>query len=94
MKLIRDKLVNAIDHERLKVVDAIEVHDYATIKIHEELKELIDSEYLDINEYADLIEIIIKVANLNSISEGQIFDARKIKENTLGVFKDNLILVK
>lgn len=94
MKLIRDKYDAIIESDRLNIeVDPIKQHKFYADKIHEELDELITSEYLDISEYADLIETIYAMAKFKGIDLSTIESARIQKLEDRGGFDKCLILV-
>ncbi len=93
-KLIRDNYVGVIDPKLLSTLESSDdesIRYYVVKKIHEELDELSDSEYQDVNEYADVIEILMKMANEKGISEAEIQEARRVKNEKRGKFNNNLI---
>ncbi len=94
MKLIRDKYDEIISSDRLVIVDDIkEQHLFYSAKINEELDELIESDYWDISEYADLIETIYAMAKFRGISISDIEQARIKKLDIRGGFDKCLVLI-
>ncbi len=59
LKLIRDKYVNNIEDERLTTVSptSTEYRDFLIDKVFEEIRELEDSDWKDVQEYADVYEV-------------------------------------
>lgn len=95
MKMIRDKYDEIISPDRLKVVTNYnEKLVLYSKKINEELDELIESNYNDIYEYADLIETIVAMAKLKGISFESIESARTEKRLEKGGFDKCLVLIK
>ena len=92
-KLIRDNYDEVIDPKLLYKIPKGDptVIMYVDKKIDEELIELRETNFKDINEYADVIEVLMKMANENGISEVEINIARKSKNDKRGEFKNNLI---
>ena len=87
MKLIRDKYDTIISANKLTIERNIDKqYDFYASKIHEELDELISSEYLDISEYADLIETIYAMAKFKGIDLASIETARIKKLEEKGGF--------
>jgi predicted house-cleaning noncanonical NTP pyrophosphatase (MazG superfamily) len=92
MKLIRDKYEDLIPSEKLEKVDNVTALKLSIEKITEELNELEEENYNDVFEYADVIEVLYNTARLQGISEKQINDAIKYKNNQRGSFKKILVL--
>lgn len=92
-KLIRDGYQKSIDTNKLsKVQSKEELISYLTLKIKEELNEIIESDYKDIEEYADIIECIYSLAMINDILPNDIEKARIKKKMDKGGFEKGLIL--
>lgn len=92
-KLIRDKYDTIIESERLRVSNnPSEQFIFLRNKISEELGELGDTAFNDVNEYADVIEVLYAMANFQGVSKDQIEIARLKKLDEKGGFKKCLIL--
>jgi len=92
-KLIRDKYDEVIDPKLLFKIPKgdLDVIRYVDRKIDEELLELRESDFKDINEYADVVEVLMKMAKENGISEAEVNLAREAKNEKRGRFSNNLI---
>ena len=92
-KIIRDKYDSIIEADRLrKVENASETFILLREKIDEELKELSDTAFNDIYEYADVIEVLYAMADFQGISKDEIEIARLKKLDDKGGFKKHLVL--
>lgn len=91
-KLIRDFYVDIIEASRLTFIDNKAVKPYVEKKISEELLELKETDYTDVSEYADVIEVLIRMATLHDISEADIQEERLRKARERGLFYSNIIL--
>lgn len=91
-KLIRDGYQEIIPKEKWEKVSDAEALVYAIDKIDEELLELRESNFEDIYEYADLIEVIYTVARLKGFDQKQIAKAIYKKNTDKGMFFENIIL--
>lgn len=91
-KLIRDYYATMIEEERLSKANGPERLDYLQKKIQEELQEIVDSNFLDPIEYADVIETVYALASYHNICEKTIETVRKAKLEQFGAFEDFLLL--
>ena len=94
MKIIRDKLVDIIPEDEFSYV----TQDYGTellkAKLFEEITELMEATWEDLEEYADIIEVLMALAERHGVSWEKVEIARKIKQKQRGSFKDNVVYVK
>ncbi len=93
MKLVRDRYKEIISDERWVKVTDEEALEYAIEKIDEELLELKASNFYDIYEFADLIEIVKTVARLKGFSDKDLAKAIVSKNTEKGAFYENIILM-
>jgi len=93
-KLIRDKLDLVISAKELEVVRSTseEYLMLITEKLYEELEELENSNFDDIDEYADVIEVLITIAKTKGISKEDIWARRIEKLYEKGGFSKGLVL--
>ena len=91
MKLIRDDIPGMPD-DAWKEVCPVEAYEYLKEKLTEEIQELIDSDYKDILEYADVIEVLKTLAYYNNIELSRIEVARKIKLYERGGFSNKILI--
>jgi predicted house-cleaning noncanonical NTP pyrophosphatase (MazG superfamily) len=93
-KLIRDNYAEIIlEKERMTIVtDPVEQFILYTQKIHEELSELHETAFNDIEEYADVLESLYAMADLQGIPRELIEIARLRKLEEKGGFKKCLVL--
>jgi predicted house-cleaning noncanonical NTP pyrophosphatase (MazG superfamily) len=94
LKLIRDKYVNNIEDERLTTVSptSTEYRDFLIDKLFEEIRELEDSDWKDVQEYADVYEVFQALLKINNITEEQVIRAKISKHALLGGFENGIIL--
>lgn len=93
MKIIRDKLAGRITDAPVRAItDNSLFRELLLEKLIEELGELADSNYKDVFEYADVIEVVLAIAYQNAISVTQINNARMEKLDKNGGFKEGWIL--
>ena len=92
-KLIRDKLSNVIPDNELELAGSeVELQGLLRAKLFEELNELNDSNYKDVDEYADLMEVILTIAEIEGVTKVDI-EARRIEKlYERGGFNKGLIL--
>ncbi|MFY0656199.1 MAG: nucleoside triphosphate pyrophosphohydrolase [Neptunomonas phycophila] len=92
MKLIRDKLDQVISQDRLTIVEGDEFDDYLKQKLTEEIQELIDSDYKDLSEYADVIEVLhAMVARFTDKTMSDVENVRQTKSDERGGFYRGLV---
>lgn len=93
MKLIRDKYIDIIPKEDLFYLDGEKARlDWLKTKMDEELAELKASNFNDIGEYADVLEVLLSIAAFKGISLEDIERARISKKEDKGGFEDGLML--
>ncbi len=94
MKIVRDGYINVIGLERLDLTKKSEEETLNLYldKIKEEVLEIIDSQCLDPEEYADAIEAILGLAHQYGLGEEVIQSVRKKKLLTHGGFRTVLVL--
>ncbi|MCD6435386.1 MAG: hypothetical protein J7L15_03280 [Clostridiales bacterium] len=89
-KLIRDDIPGMPD-DAWEQVCPVEAYEYLKEKLDEEIQELKDSEYKDIGEYADVIEVLMTLARHNRKKWLSIEVARKIKKKEKGGFSNKIL---
>lgn len=92
-KLIRDKMafnLNPIELEHCD--DREELIKLYTLKLSEEIEEIKNSNYKDIMEYADLIQVTLSLASINGFKFDDVMKAMEEKFNLKGGFT-NLVLI-
>ena len=95
-KLVRDRIPEIIEnsgnHCEVEVVSDEVALEYLYKKLNEEVSELLDDKNLE--EIADVIEVLFAIGKKYGYSEEDIFNRRKEKKSKSGGFEDNLILKK
>jgi predicted house-cleaning noncanonical NTP pyrophosphatase (MazG superfamily) len=93
-KLVRDKIPQIIreDGEKPEIerIEDEDVTEYLLDKIVEEAEEL--REDGDLDELADLMEVIDRYIEVEDIDEEDLYRLREDKNEKRGGFKDNIIL--
>jgi len=92
MKIVRNGYEYIIDKDKLLKVDKLMCNVFLMKKLLEESQEIIDSKAIDVYEYADLLQVMIDLGNLNNISFNDIIEAAQDKEERLGTFSEGIIL--
>jgi predicted house-cleaning noncanonical NTP pyrophosphatase (MazG superfamily) len=91
-KLIRDKMAFILDPEELDNCDnKEELIELYVLKLREEIEEIKGSDYKDIMEYADLIQVALGLASLNGFKMEDVMKAMEDKYELKGGFS-NLVL--
>lgn len=92
-KLIRDKLDRVIPANRLRIEDDPQIQRTLLIKkLAEEYNELIWSKFADVEEYADMMDVLEELAKRHNISAHDIEECREKKNKAKGGFVRGLIL--
>jgi predicted house-cleaning noncanonical NTP pyrophosphatase (MazG superfamily) len=95
MKLIRDKYEDIIENNKIFKVDnndTILKKHLLHQKLKEEINELIDSDFKDIYEYADVLEVLETLIYFNNIQQSEVLEKKKEKKEKYGGFENFLIL--
>lgn len=91
-KLIRSKIVSKLKPgESEKIMDIVELNKLYALKIREELLEIQSSNHTDIEEFADLMEVVLKFAQRNGFSNAELLIAIETKRFQKGTFS-NIVL--
>jgi len=93
-KLIRDKLDKVIPPNELRICENKEYNNLLLAKLDEELEELSSSDYADVAEYADVIEVLFAIAKYHNINKADIMSKRIEKLYERGGFDMGLILTR
>jgi predicted house-cleaning noncanonical NTP pyrophosphatase (MazG superfamily) len=93
-KLIRDKYKDIIEPESLSNIDPKSEEYKAMLleKLEEELTELREADFGDIEEYADVIEVLLSLGKYHNLSFPKILEKTLSKRQKNGSFNDGLIL--
>lgn len=91
-KLIRDRMAFHLNPEELDYcLDKEELMGLYALKLQEEIEEIKGSDYKDIMEYADLMQVALGLANLNGFKMEDVMKAMEEKYELKGGFS-NLVL--
>lgn len=98
-KLVRDKIPSIIESNGEKPVTKIlnenEYKEELERKLYEEYKEVIEASGSErIEELADMIEVIIALANLENKSLNDVISVADEKNNKRGAFNERIFLEK
>jgi len=93
-KLIRDGYLKTIDNSELELLSDTEVLPYALEKINEEVQELKDSNFEDIYEFVDVVDVLMKVLELKGFTLEEFNVARDVKNSKKGGFTKNVLLTE
>lgn len=94
-KLVRDKYIDIIKNRPMtKEQDIYNRFLLLENKVNEELKELADTDYTSVEEFADLYEVLDAMRKAKGISKKAIGDARKMKADLYGKFDEFVVLGK
>jgi len=91
-KLIRDKLDKVIPNNELEFVSGTQYDEMLRKKLYEELDELKETDYTDVDEFADVLEVLITLAGQSGISKEHIESRRIEKLYDRGGFTKGLVL--
>ena len=95
-KLVRDKIPDEINEmegrkANYRILDDDEYLQELDRKLFEEAHEFVEEH--SVEELADLMEVIFAIMKTKNISIDDVKDARKIKNNKKGKFKDKVYLI-
>ena len=95
-KLVRDKIPEIIAKDNRKPITTILNNEEYIIelnrKIQEEVKEYLENE--EVEELADIVEVIYEILNAKNISIEEFESIRKEKVKKIGAFKERIFLEK
>jgi predicted house-cleaning noncanonical NTP pyrophosphatase (MazG superfamily) len=93
MKLIRDKYIEIISSEKLTKVSSREQHsELLTRKLFEEINELWETGFHSLEEFADVLEVLMAIAKHKGVSLEAVEKIRLKKRDEKGGFEDGVIL--
>ena len=94
-KVVRDKIPEIIEESgkkyNLKQIDDASFLVEIEKKLIEEVNE--HSESKDIEELADLLEVIYRISELRGVNSDELDEIRKDKAKKRGIFANNLFLI-
>ncbi len=91
-KLIRDK-ISGLDYSKTRTADKNEMDTFLRMKLQEEIKELEESNYKDLYEYADVLEVLYELARKAKFTPKDIEIARIVKLKERGGFSDKILKI-
>lgn len=95
-KLVRDKIPSIIEEDGrvsdIKILNDEEYLKELNIKMQEELKEYLESG--DVEELADLEEVLRAILDVKKVSYEDFEDIRNTKVEKRGAFKDKIYLIQ
>ena len=90
MKLIRDNIPGMPDDAWIEV-DKDEAYEYLKKKLHEEIQELVDSDYKDIDEFVDVQEVLNDLIRKAKLRLTDVEVARIVKLKERGGFSNKVL---
>lgn len=95
-KLVRDKIpqeINKMEGRKAnyKILNENEYLQELDKKLFEEAHEFIEAH--SVEELGDLMEVILQIMETKNISMEEVENARKLKKNKKGAFKDKIYLI-
>lgn len=91
-KLVRDNYKDIIPEKNLKVIKSDEVYyEFLKEKLLEEINELQQTDYEDIYEFADVLEVLFSIAKFKGLSISDINQAKIKKFTEKGSFTERLL---
>lgn len=98
MKIVRENVAKRIMNEDSKkiskVYDQEEFMTFLKLKLSEELIELRESDYKDLSEYADVLEVLETIMNLNGVRFQDALDAKERKSLAEGTLKEGYLYIE
>ena len=91
-KLIRDK-IPGLDYSKTRTADKNEMDTFLRMKLQEEIKELEESNYKDLYEFADVLEVLYELARKAKFTPKDIEIARIVKLKERGGFSDKILKI-
>jgi len=91
-KLIRDKVADKLPNYKTDTIDnQDELNQLYVMKVKEELAEIVNSDFNDITEFADLIHVAISFGMANGFPVANILSSMKIKQREKGLFSNKVL---
>lgn len=95
-KLVRDKIPDIIrasgTEPLIRIADPSEYRDLLRAKLSEEVQEFLDSDQdVDVEELADILEVVFALAERAGISRGGLEDIRVAKAEARGGFTQRVV---
>ena len=93
-KLIRNKIADKIiDSEIVVIKDQKELNELYFFKILEELQEIQLSDYRDVSEFGDLMQVVFSFARINGFSKAALLDTIFKKSEECGIHKNQVLIL-
>lgn len=93
-KLVRDKIPEIIEADNkeceIEIASKDEIYKLLEMKLQEEVNEFLEDKNLE--ELADVMEVLFGLAYALGYSEKELLDAREKKKNERGGFKEGIVL--
>jgi predicted house-cleaning noncanonical NTP pyrophosphatase (MazG superfamily) len=90
MKLIRDS-IPGIPDDAWYEADKKTAYEYLKLKLDEEIQELKDSDYKDLYEFADVLEVLYELARKAKFTPKDLEIARIVKLKERGGFTNKIL---
>jgi predicted house-cleaning noncanonical NTP pyrophosphatase (MazG superfamily) len=98
MKLVRENVAKRIMNEDSKQISKIfdqdEFMTFLKLKLAEEIIELKNSDYKDLSEYADVLEVLDTIMFLNGTTFEAVLDVKERKTLTEGSLKEGYLWIQ
>ena len=90
MKIIRDQ-IPGMPEDAWEEVCPVEAYVYLQDKLQEEIQELKETNYKDIKEFADVLEVLQALARYNGVKWSDVKVAKRIKFKENGGFSNKIL---
>jgi len=93
-KLVRNNYKDIIPEARLSVVDpkSKTYKEFLFDKLEEELQELADTDWTDVEEYADVYEVFLAIMHTHGVHEDDVLKSKIEKSILHGSFSEGILL--
>jgi predicted house-cleaning noncanonical NTP pyrophosphatase (MazG superfamily) len=91
-KLIRDN-IQGVDYTKTRTARKEEIDTFLRMKLQEEIKELEESNFKDLNEYADILEVLYELGRRAKFRPKDMEIARIVKLKERGGFTNKILTV-
>jgi len=91
-KLVRSGIVDFVEPDEIELItDKDELNALYSLKVKEELQEIINSNFQDEFEFADLLEVVFRFAEVNGISQHSLMITAIEKGQQKGTFNGTVL---
>jgi len=91
-KLIRDEVAKGLPSYKVATIESQdELNQLYVMKVKEELAEVVNSDFKDITEFADLLHVVVCFSRANGHPLENLLSAMSVKQRERGLFSNKVL---